>query len=58
MIHPTFTNIFRFVLSLKNDDHDPIRNISDKYYMPLVKIKDFNALIDNKPFSNEPIKSK
>ena len=25
--------------------------------MPLVKIKDFNALIDNKPFFDQPVKS-
>ena len=26
--------------------------------MPLVKIKDFNALIDNKPFFHQPVKNK
>ena len=26
--------------------------------MPLVEIKDFNALIDNKPFFYQPVKSK
>ena len=26
--------------------------------MPLVEIKDFNALIDNKPFSEQPMKNK
>ena len=26
--------------------------------MPLVEIKDFNAIIDNKPFYDEPVKSK
>ena len=26
--------------------------------MPLVEIKDFNALIDNKPFSDQPVKNK
>ena len=26
--------------------------------MPLVEIKDFNALIDNKPFFDQPVKSK
>ena len=28
---------------------DPLTNIN-KYYMPLVETKDFNVLIDNKPF--------
>ena len=26
--------------------------------MPLVEIKDFNALIDNKPFFDQPVKDK
>ena len=26
--------------------------------MPLVEIKDFNALIDNKPFFGQPVKHK
>ena len=38
-----------FFLSFKNGDNDPTRNLSDKYYMSLIEIKDFNALIDNKP---------
>ena len=50
MIDPTFRNINRFVLSFKNGDSDPERNSFDKHYMPLVEFKDFNALIDNKPF--------
>ena len=51
LIDPTFRNINRlFVLSFKNGNNDPTRDSFEKYYMPLVKIKDFNALIDNKPF--------
>ena len=51
MIDPTFRNINRlFVLSFKNDGDDPERNYFDKYYMVLDEIKNFNALIDNKPF--------
>ena len=30
----------------------------EKYYIPLVEIKDFNALIDNKPFFYQPVKNK
>ena len=45
-----------FILSFKNND--PIRNSFDKYYMLLVEIKDFNALIDNKPFFGKPVKNK
>ena len=29
-----------------------------KYYIPLVEIKDFNALIDNNPFFHQPVKNK
>ena len=47
----TLRNINRlFVLSFKNSDNDPEIYYLDKYYMPLIEIKDFNALIDNKPF--------
>ena len=59
LIDPTFKNINRFfVLSLKNDDNDPTRGSFNKYYMLLVETIDFNALIDNKPFSDQPIKKK
>ena len=47
-----------FVLSFKNSTDDPTRNSFDKYSMPLVEIKDFNTLIDNKPFFNQPVKNK
>ena len=56
MIDPKFRNINRlFVLSLKNGDNDPTRGSFAKYYMPLVEIKDFNALID-KYFFDQPVK--
>ena len=42
----------------KNGNNDPTRDSFDKYYMSLVEIKDFNALIDNKPFFDQPVKSK
>ena len=59
MIDPTFININRlFVLSFKNGNNDPTRDYFDKYYMPLLEIKDFNALIDNKPFFDQPVKNK
>ena len=52
-----------FVLSMKNGDDHPTRNSSDEYYMILVEIKYFNrlidfALIDNKLFLDQPVKSK
>ena len=39
-----------FVLSFKNGNNNPMTDCFNKSYMPLVEIKDFNALIDNKPF--------
>ena len=47
-----------FVISFKNGDDDPTRYSFDWYYIPLVEIKDFNALIDNKSFFDQPVKSK
>ena len=47
-----------FVLSFRDGNDNPTRNSFDKYYMPLVEIKDFNTLIDNKPFFDQPVKSK
>ena len=47
-----------FVPSFKNRNDNPTRDFFNKYYMPLVEIKDFNAWIDNKPIFDEPVKSK
>ena len=47
-----------FVISFKNGNNDPKRDPFDNYYMPLVEIKVFTALIDNKPFFNQPVKNK
>ena len=59
LIDPTFININRlFILSFKNGDNDPTRDSFKKYYMSLVEIKDFNVLIDNKPFFDQPVKKK
>ena len=30
----------------------------DRYYMPFVEMNSFNALIDNKPFFDHPVKNK
>ena len=55
-IDPAFTNINRlFALSFRNGNDDPTRDYFHKYYMSLVEIKDFNALIDNKPFFDQPV---
>ena len=58
LIDLTFRNINRlFVLSFKNGDDDPTRYYFDQYYMSSVEIKDFNILIDNKPFFDQPVKN-
>ena len=59
LIDPTFTNINRLlVLSFRNGDNDPTRDSFEKYYIPLVEIKDFNALTDNKLFFEKAVKDK
>ena len=44
------------VLSFTSVEKKPTINSFDKYYMPLVEIKCFNALIDNKLFFDQPVK--
>ena len=56
LIDPTFTNVNRvFVLIFENEDD---RTSFLKYYVPKVEIKDFNVLIDGKPFFEIPVKNK
>ena len=56
LIDPTFTNLNRlFVLSFKNEDDG---TSFSKYYLPRIQIKDFNVLIDRKPFFEIPVKNK
>ena len=58
LINPTFRNINRlFVLLFNNGNDDPMRDSLEIHYMPLVEIKDFNALIDNEPFFDEAVKN-
>ena len=50
LIDPTFTNVNRlFVLSFEDENEDDRTSFS-KYYLPKVEIKNFNVLIDEKPF--------
>ena len=59
VIDQTFRNNNRlFALSFKNGDDDPTRYSFDQCYMPLVEIKDFSALIDNKPFFDQRVNNK
>ena len=56
LIDPTLTNVNRlFVLSFANETD---RTSFSKYCVPNVEIKDFNVLIDRKPFFEIPIKYK
>ena len=56
LVDPTFTNINRvFVLSFENKND---RSSFSKYDVPKVEIKDFNVLIDRKPFFEVPVKNK
>ena len=58
LIDPPFRSINKlFVLSFKNGNNDSTRNSFDEY-VSLVEIKDFNALIDNKRFFDQPVKNK
>ena len=47
-----------FVLSFKNGNDDPTSDSFDECFMPLIEIKDFNLLINNKPFFDQPVKKK
>ena len=59
MIDPTFRNTNRlFVLLFENGYNNPTRHSFDLYYIQLAEIKDFNALTDNKPLFDHPVKNK
>ena len=59
MIDPTIRKVNKlFILLIKNDDNDPTRNSSADYYLCLIEIKYFNAVINSKPFFDQPIKNK
>ena len=47
-----------FVLPFKNGNNDPTGDSFDKYCVPLIGTEDFNVLIDNKPFFDQPVKNK
>ena len=56
LIDATFVNVSRLsVLSFKNDDN---RNSSLTYYVLKVEMKDFDVLIDGKPYFEIPVKNK
>ena len=56
-MYQTFSYINNlFLLSFKNGDEDPTRNYVNEYFISLVEINDFNALIDNKLFFDQLVK--
>ena len=58
LIDPTFTNVNRlFVLSFSRNNAGDNRDSFSDYYVPNVKIKDFNVLIDEKIFFDLPVKN-
>ena len=58
LIDPTFTNVNRiFVFSFTRESEDNKRDSFSHYYIPNVKIKDFNVLIDGKSFFDLPVKN-
>ena len=58
LIDPTYTNVNRlFVLSFARDNAGDNRDSFSHYYVPNVKIKDFNVLIDGKCFLDLPAKN-
>ena len=58
LIDPTFTNVNRlFVLSFSRYNNTDNRNSFSHYYVPNVKMRDFNVLIDGKSFFDLPLKN-
>ena len=58
LIDPTFTNVSRlFVLTFPRYNNTDSRYSYSNYYVPNVKINDFNVLIDCKSFFDLPVKN-
>ena len=58
LIDPTFKNVNRlFVLSFPRNNNTDNRYSFSNYYVPKVKINDFNILIDGKRFFDLPVKN-
>ena len=58
LIDPTFMNVNRlFVLSFPRNNNIDSRYSSSNYYVPKVKINNFNVLIDGKSFFDLPVKN-
>ena len=63
LIDPTFTNVNRlFLLTFQriageNNTRKDYRDSFSHYYVPNVRIKNFNVLIDGESFSDLPVKN-
>ena len=58
LIDPTFTNVNRlFVLSFPKNNNADSRYSFSNYYVPKVKVNDFNVLIDGKSFFDLSLKN-
>ena len=58
LIDPTFTNVNRlFALSFPRNNNTDSRYSFSNYYVPKVKVNDFNVLIDGKSFFGLPVKN-
>ena len=58
LIDPTFMNVNRlFVLSFPRNNNTDSRYSFSNYYVPKVRINDFNVLIDGKSFFDLPVKN-
>ena len=59
LIHLTLRNSNSLLaLSFKYSDNDAIGNSFHEYYMPLVEINGFNALVDSQPIFDQPVKER
>ena len=55
LVEPSFQGVNRlFVLAYENDDD---RTTNDRCYLPTVKIKDYNIVINGENFFDQPIKN-
>ena len=55
LIEPSFQGVNRiFVLTFENDDH---RTSDERYYLPTLKIKDYNIMINGENFFDQPVKN-
>ena len=58
LIEPSFQGINRlFLLAFEHDNDNDWRTSSNRYYIPNVEIKDYNAIIDGKNFFDQLVKN-